>query len=64
MGRVMGSVTTSTTTHTTTVEEAGCLDHFNRVQECMDKNELWYHDKKCDSLAKDFRVCYYNSVQK
>ena len=48
----------------TTVEEAGCLNHFNRVQDCMTKNQDWYHDKQCDYLVKDFRECYYNSVQK
>ena len=39
----------------TTVEEAGCLNHFNRVQDCMTKNQ------DCDSLVKDFRECSYNS---
>ena len=55
---------TITTATTTTMEEAGCLDQFNKVQECMAKNELWYQDKKCDSLAKEFRKCFYNSVKK
>ena len=58
MGRVLGSVTTSTTTHTTTVEEAGCLNHFNKVQECMTKNQDWHHDKKCEVEVEDFRECY------
>ena len=48
----------------TTVEEAGCLDHFNAVQDCLTKNKDWYQDEKCFSLVKDFSECYYNSVQK